>query len=155
MSQRRGQGYPNSLNCWEELPRCAEGPVLRKRNRESSTVSNPTFECTQISVKTLPSTLEFPLRLFLGLISLPFGHSQFSSIFLPSLLFSSILFFLPSCASPRQFPCSLLAYLCMSVSTDLLPISFMRDHQCPQHCPSFGGDAHPVYRPCEHSTSFQ
>lgn len=137
MSQRRGQGYPNSLNCWEELPRCAEGPVLRKRNRESSTVSNPTFQCTQISVKTLPSMLEFPLRPFLDLISLPFGHSQFSSIILLSLPCPlSPSFCHP--VSPRQFPSSLLAYLCLSVSFDLLPISLMRDHECPQHCLSFG-----------------
>lgn len=69
-------------------------------------MSNPTFECTQISVKTLPSTLKLPLRPFLDLISLPFGHSQFSSIFLLSFLLypllSAILYLSPQSHKPSH-----------------------------------------------------
>lgn len=77
-------------------------------------MSNPTFECTQISVKTLPSTLKLPLRPFLDLISLPFGHSQFSSIFLLSFLLYPLLSAILYLSSPvPPFLACLLVYVCV------------------------------------------
>ena len=62
------------------------------------------------------------------------SSAQYAS-FLP--FFLCPLSFLPSRVSPFQFPSSLLAYSCMCVFIDLLPIPAMRDH-CSQHCLSLG-----------------
>lgn len=131
--------------CW--------GPVLRKRNRESSTVSNPTFECTPMSLKTLPRTLEFLSSSALSSFNrFAFWTSQFSSLFLLSFVFwplpSSILC-LP--ASPTLAPLlRLLTCVCLYRSVDLGPKSFMRAHWCPQHRPSCGWCPS-----CDHSISFR
>lgn len=86
MSQRRGQGYPNFLNCREELPRCAEGPVLRKRNRESSTVSNPTFKCTQFPSQPCPVQCSF--------LFCPFQFALWNVLSFILLVFCFVLVFL-------------------------------------------------------------
>ena len=105
-------------------------------------------------MKTLPSTLEFLLLSFLDLISLPFGHSQFSSICLLSLpsplptLSSAI-----PCFSPlvSLFLACFLVYVCVYWPS---AHTFCERPLVSPALPVLGGDAHFLSSPCDHSIAF-